>query len=50
MKSLFTLTLLALASCSDPSLQADLHVTPDGVEVRPALSGNLGGLGVTVAP
>jgi hypothetical protein len=45
------LMLAALAACSDPALTAGVTFGPGGVSVRPALSGNVGGVDVVaVAP
>lgn len=45
------LLCLTLAACSDPALTAGVTFGPGGVSVRPAVSGNLGGVGVVaVAP
>jgi hypothetical protein len=42
--------LAALAACSDPTLNAGLRISPDGVRVVPSLSGRVGGVGVAVTP
>lgn len=43
--------LLTLAACSDPALTAGVTFGPGGVSVRPAVSGNVGGVDVVaVAP
>jgi hypothetical protein len=41
---------LVLASCSDPMLTTGLVFTPDGVSVKPTLSGRLGDGTVYIQP
>ncbi len=50
MKPLSIAALLLLTACTNPALTANLAIGPGGVSVRPALSGNVGGANVTVAP
>ena len=42
------LALTLLSACSWPRAHANVHVTPNGVRVHPALSTSIGGVGVTV--
>jgi hypothetical protein len=42
------LALLALAACSTPRAGVVIDAGPGGVSVSPRVSGNLGGLAVTV--
>jgi hypothetical protein len=42
--------LLLVAACSDPMLNAGISIGAGGVTVKPSLSADVGGLGVTVTP
>ncbi|MBT8409359.1 MAG: hypothetical protein KJN93_07020 [Alphaproteobacteria bacterium] len=48
MKPLIVLTILALAACTNPTANANIGLGAGGVSVTPSVSGNVGGLGVTV--
>lgn len=41
--------LAALAGCSWPRAHANVHLTPEGVKVRPSLSTSIAGVGVSVS-
>lgn len=41
---------LLLAGCSDPSVNANVRVTPDGVKVVPYATTRVGDVSVTVSP
>lgn len=45
----FAVMFLA-AACSNPRLNAGLSIGPGGVDVTPSISGNVGGMGVSVTP
>ena len=49
MRIAVILTFLA-AGCSDPSVNANVRVTPDGVKVAPYATTRVGDLNVTVSP
>lgn len=49
MKPLIVLMVLALAACSNPRANANIGLGPGGVSLTPSVSGNVGGLGVTVS-
>lgn len=42
--------LLLLSACTDPRLNAAVSLGPDGVSLRPSLSGRVGGVGVAISP
>lgn len=51
MKPALSATLLvALAACSDPSLDASVRISPSGVRVVPTVSGTISDVTVTVQP
>jgi hypothetical protein len=50
MRIVTAILLLALAACSEPRLNANVSLGAGGVSVRPAVSGNVGGVGVTLTP
>ena len=41
---------LLLTACTDPSVNANVRVTPDGVKVVPYATTRVGDLNVTVSP
>lgn len=49
MTRLTVVVALFLAGCTDPSVDARVRLTPDGVRVVPSVSGSLGGVDVTVS-
>ena len=49
MKRLGLLCLLVLCACTDPQLGLGIAIGPNGVAVRPNLSGSVGGVGVGVS-
>jgi hypothetical protein len=42
--------LLLLAACTDPRAGIGIGIGPGGVTVNPVISGNVGGVGVSVSP
>lgn len=42
--------LLLLAACSGPQAGVNIGIGPGGVSVNPVISGNVGGVGVSVSP
>jgi hypothetical protein len=42
--------ILALAACTDPRAGIGIGIGPNGVSVSPVISGNVGGVGVSVSP
>lgn len=48
MKALLLPALLALAACQNPMLSTNLVFGDGGVDVRPAISGKVGGTTVTI--
>ncbi len=49
MRVFVVLSLAVTAACSDPSLNAAMRVTPDGVRVSPSVSTSIAGVGVAVS-
>jgi len=49
MKYAILAILLGLAACTDPSLNANVHIGPGGVSVSPSLGGSVGGVGVSIS-
>jgi len=41
--------ILTLASCTDPSLGANIRFGPKGVSVSPQISGSVGGVGISLS-
>lgn len=51
MRHLALIAVMALAACeSGPRLGANIGIDSGGVSVNPAVSGRVGGVGVTVTP
>ncbi len=53
MRALACASLVALSACgttSDPRLDANVRVTPDGVRVHPSAGMRVSGVGITVSP
>jgi uncharacterized lipoprotein YajG len=48
MKLILLLSLLVLAACQNPMLSTNMTFGPNGVSVKPALSGKVGGATVTI--
>jgi hypothetical protein len=49
MRRLCLLCLLSLTACTDPQLGLGISLGPNGVAVRPTVSGTVGGVGVGVS-
>jgi hypothetical protein len=50
MRTFILTALLLLAGCTNPRLSTGVVITPDGVYVRPTLSGEIGDATVSVQP
>lgn len=50
MKRLAMVAALALMGCENPTLGIGASISPSGVSVSPKVSGQVGGVGVTVTP
>ncbi|NNE81785.1 MAG: hypothetical protein HKN18_16075 [Silicimonas sp.] len=50
MKRMMILGFLVVAGCENPSLGIGTSINSSGVSVSPVFSGNVGGVGVAVAP
>ncbi len=46
----FVASVAAMAGCTDPTLNTNLQIGPNGVKVSPSVSGRVGDVGVTVGP
>ncbi len=49
MRALALAAALSLASCSDPYMNADVRLTPNGVAVQPSAGVAVGNIGVSVS-
>ncbi len=43
-------SVMGLAACTDPTLNTNLQIGPNGVKVTPSVSGRVGDVGVSVTP
>jgi hypothetical protein len=50
LRFLAVLCLIVVAGCTDPMLSAEMAVGTNGVSVNPTLSGDVGGVSVSVQP
>ena len=49
MRRMFLLCLLSLGACTEPRLGFGIALGPNGVAIRPTVSGTVGGVGVGVS-
>ncbi len=49
-KPLLIVAFLTLASCTNPTLSANMALGANGVSVKPALSGGVGGATISIEP